>query len=676
MDMTLPVKIWFPAAFFLLFASVTSAYPCTPLRASVHHTELVADEDIDNAPVRISADYSRIDARATFGEFCSDVDLYVAFVSSSGHIYFVDGRGRLTDEACVYKTATRGGFSENFDNNGHMLPFGEWQVYWLVMPSGGDFSAYELFSYRKNIENPEQIVIDDACPVTAPEYAVDPERVADILVTGAEAVKAMVDARDQRIVMQAVSSYAEGSGRLSFRNGISGDPELVISSRAAAYYVAGIEAFVQNSKLVALWCFLEAAKRDIANAAYLNNVAFVLLQYESEEVYDLARTILMYARTISPNYNPLNVNLGYVSSWLGRYDEAAYYYQTAWFKDMGNADYLDLVREAYESLECGGQGAEFFTMLAGNMDGTGVHDDGGEVSSGADDDADPETSDSGGGSGNSHTDAYYEVRRQARDLAREMEDRLKNDIGEIVDPAMAAFFSAMGQCPMDCAASSPDTCQFEKCVTVCLAAPSLGLYRSSISALGLVYSGSRSLAARIDVLIDSYASELRQDEYDDLHEWVQGIRRNANEQYASILSGMPTDTAISSHIERINSMGCELSGGEEMLLRSFGGVTVSLEPSACYVIICVSMDNTGMGAVQVSFGIVSGKFGSNPFNGDTLLQFGIGPGEVGVGSVTLEGSLYLKIEGNGHQFERIGFQPTIGAGPLEAGYYFGLERVD
>lgn len=172
----------------------------------------------------------------------------------------------------------------------------------------------------------------------------------------------------------------------------------------------------------------------------------------------------------------------------------------------------------------------------------------------------------------------------------------------------------------------------------------------------------------------SYHDDLTPDEYNELTDLAQSFRDNANQSYRQILQNLPSSGA-SGKMEEIINMGCDLSSGEQLLFMAFGEENVSFEPSACFMILCVSMDHQGMGAVQLSAVVVSAKVGVNPFTGDTAIQFGIGPGEVGIGPVTAEASLYVKIEGNGGEFERVGLQPTIGLGPLEVGYFFlGLKE--
>lgn len=155
----------------------------------------------------------------------------------------------------------------------------------------------------------------------------------------ASTAESMVLPEDRAIVLEAVSSYPEGSEPPGFTAGANDEPVLEMPSRAAAFFMAGVEAVTLDNKLVAGWCFLEASKRNPQEPNFLNNTAFILMQYD---LYPTAKMILECVRTIAPGYTPAHVNMGYTLDRLSSPMEAAMSYLTAYMKHPDNGDYLYL----------------------------------------------------------------------------------------------------------------------------------------------------------------------------------------------------------------------------------------------------------------------------------------------------------------------------------------------
>jgi hypothetical protein len=117
--------------------------------------------EINSAPVKISLNpdlnplaqsLDPLILSCKFPEYCSPVDIYIAFVGPAGRAYFPDLNGLLGTNLDTYGANTIGNISYTFDNNGYVLKKGAWQIYWLIQPTGGNWSAYEFGGYQIRIE--------------------------------------------------------------------------------------------------------------------------------------------------------------------------------------------------------------------------------------------------------------------------------------------------------------------------------------------------------------------------------------------------------------------------------------------------------------------------------------------------------------------------------------------
>lgn len=126
--------------------------PCD-LPAGPTSVSLTTQSEMDSAPVQISDTSGAMVFSCSLPEYCLPVDIYFAYINPEGVIYFPNSSGELVNDFNPYQTSTTGGFSTNFSYSSDLsFPRGLWQVYWLLQPSGGDWSAYELGQYSVNVE--------------------------------------------------------------------------------------------------------------------------------------------------------------------------------------------------------------------------------------------------------------------------------------------------------------------------------------------------------------------------------------------------------------------------------------------------------------------------------------------------------------------------------------------
>jgi tetratricopeptide (TPR) repeat protein len=124
----------------------------------------------------------------------------------------------------------------------------------------------------------------------------------------------------------------------------TGADQVTIATRADAFYVVGAAAVTQANRLVALWCFCEAARRVPLAVTYLNNAAFALMEFG---YYQDALRALEFAISRAPEFTSLYVNRGSALEGLGQYAQAAENYQKAFNDFPANGDYCRLLAAAY-----------------------------------------------------------------------------------------------------------------------------------------------------------------------------------------------------------------------------------------------------------------------------------------------------------------------------------------
>ncbi len=136
---------------------------CAPLPTRPTIITLSSASEIEEAPVKLSFnEESELIFSCSFPEYCDPFDLYIALVSPDETLYFSNSERKLVEYMEPYKTDTTGSFSETFDTTGNTLVKGSWQIYWLIQPHGGDWSAYTLGGYS-TVAGSEFAKGDQAC---------------------------------------------------------------------------------------------------------------------------------------------------------------------------------------------------------------------------------------------------------------------------------------------------------------------------------------------------------------------------------------------------------------------------------------------------------------------------------------------------------------------------------
>ncbi|HER63129.1 MAG TPA: hypothetical protein ENO11_04035 [Desulfobacteraceae bacterium] len=103
-------------------------------------------------------------------------------------------------------------------------------------------------------------------------------------------------------------------------------------------------AVVGNSRTAALWSFAEAVKRNPGSEMYLNNFAFMLMEFEQ---FCEARKILEQVTEQAPEFLSARVNLALADSALGKYARGGDGLRRAVALFPRQADYYSLGAQAY-----------------------------------------------------------------------------------------------------------------------------------------------------------------------------------------------------------------------------------------------------------------------------------------------------------------------------------------
>jgi hypothetical protein len=154
-----------------------------------------------------------------------------------------------------------------------------------------------------------------------------------------------VEQSDLQAALTAVAPYPEGGEFLVIHEPHdSEDLEVDIPSKAAAFFIIGVQAVVNDqNRVVARWCFLEAARRNPSQPEYLNNAAFLLLEFDQVEE---ARTILEPLTEVAPGFAAAQVNLGVAYTEKGEHEKAATRFLTAFKSEPRNLDPLRMAKKA------------------------------------------------------------------------------------------------------------------------------------------------------------------------------------------------------------------------------------------------------------------------------------------------------------------------------------------
>ncbi|MBI9092163.1 MAG: hypothetical protein JEZ12_23365 [Desulfobacterium sp.] len=113
-------------------------------------------EEIANAPVKIQGSGSTPGSeqlRCIFPSYPSPVDIFLLYVAPDGSQYYPNTNGRLICDGSfgVYRSNVVDPQASTFDCSNLSKIDGEWQVYWLIHPVGGNWQAYEFGGYRMGV---------------------------------------------------------------------------------------------------------------------------------------------------------------------------------------------------------------------------------------------------------------------------------------------------------------------------------------------------------------------------------------------------------------------------------------------------------------------------------------------------------------------------------------------
>lgn len=116
------------------------------LPSSPTFERLTAADEISAALVRVSADSGQITFSCQIPGYNAAFDLYIMIVTPDGRIYYPDRTGMLTDGLTPFLVNSTGNVTTAFTPPDSYVPMsGQYSVFWLIQPTGGDWSAF-LFS--------------------------------------------------------------------------------------------------------------------------------------------------------------------------------------------------------------------------------------------------------------------------------------------------------------------------------------------------------------------------------------------------------------------------------------------------------------------------------------------------------------------------------------------------
>lgn len=491
----------------------------------------------------------------------------------------------------------------------------------------------------------------------------------------------LIDPSDKSIVMNAVAGFPEGGSPPTFTTQADGQPQVQIPSKAAAFFLAGMDAILQGNKLVAGWAFLEAARRNPKEPSFLNNVAFILLEYE---LFADAKMILECALSISPNFTSANVNLGSAFGNLGNHTKAAGHYLTAVVNNPGNADYLYLAANEYAKAGISDL-AELLADMGSNV--TSAHDFDALINA-----LPPAQQPITCGipapipAANS---VYFNFllqnwpAAQLKDYLNPLSDYELKVLAPSLDSALDAKqtcessrFSELVICRNTC---NGDPLCLAKCD--CTLEPrfqqcDLTRARSERSAyvghtaywnglLSAWFTIEQNLLAQIQPqLVGNWQQVLacHVAESDRSHTEALWFTTGTN------LAASESDISNARfNVNQTINFFCSRSISTWLFA---GGPTGGLEPQWCLGPLCFSYDAVSQTVGVSAAFLLAGKLTKNLVTGKWGVNVGVGM-QLGVGTLVAGGGLYLKFaEG------KVGFEPKVTYGPFETGYYMGLEQLD
>jgi tetratricopeptide (TPR) repeat protein len=503
----------------------------------------------------------------------------------------------------------------------------------------------------------------------------DAQSLQALFNAAASLAESLVQPGDRSVVLEAVAPYPEGSDPPRFIAGANNEPVLEMPSKAAAFFMAGVEAVTLDNKLVAGWCFLEAAKRNPTEPNFLNNTAFILLQYD---LYSAAKMVLECVNILAPDYTPAYVNLGYALNRLADPMGAAMNYLSAYLMHPTDSDYLYLTSREFARVGLG----EIASALA--MTGLNNFPNDYDFGSFANLSSDPPTVMPTGELSAVRSDcspaqsaAASEVRRTIdEEVARLAESMWPNieseswDIGLEYMDCNGSWGSRNAECKRESHAQFHDRCDcmHEPPRDWCAVERSTAEYRLGVRVAGLEIDFGNTAAGSIINIVEASRHRLCDYDYNSLLVRAEMFRPN----YATIFDFSEDVALILEDLAYwAASIGFYCSDlGPTSVWVPVARIGTSLEPSQCLsprVPLCASHDlSSGTYAVSANIHRFSGKLSRDPVTGGTVLSTGLSRTYGGVGA-----GVVFKYSHN-----RVGFAPKIIIGSFDMEAFIGFERID
>lgn len=496
----------------------------------------------------------------------------------------------------------------------------------------------------------------------------------------AQQAAAQVNSGDKTQVMNYVSLYPEGNTPPQVVE-TSTDYDVQVTSKAAAFYVIGAKAVLQGNKQVALWCFCEAAWRNPREPTFLNNAAFVFLEFG---YYADAKKALECAQSLAPDFNSVYVNLGGALTGLGDYAGAADNYRKAYYNFPTNGEYLRLAAQAYKQAGMDGQAYVMAQLGQSNfptlMDWTAFINSLNFPTTppacpyGTDCTVDPVC-----------LSFYLSEEFNPHHIWVAWDQQYR---GTVRDPALDHALTQKGICELNAqnaAASCPPSYTPEG---ACCGARMLTVF----SQCGLTYDSNvyyiyqtyyaqarsawEAACKQIEANINKMQGTLTANQIAFLQCELNNTKASFYEGLAQGEAATQTTNLANISISRMNVANsveyadaiCQMASAYRSWLLT-GQVTTGFEPTYCLAILCFSYDtvSNNIGA-SISFGPAI-KLTYNPFTHDLGLNVGLGL-KIGAGPYNLGGAIWFKFNNN-----KIGVEPKLNFGFSKVSYFLGFERV-
>jgi tetratricopeptide (TPR) repeat protein len=500
---------------------------------------------------------------------------------------------------------------------------------------------------------------------------------------------AQVAPADKILVTNYVSKYPEGGEPPTLIDNALGGYDTIIPSRAAAFYLAGVQAVIQQNRVVAFWCFSEAAWRNPQSPLFLNNAAFALIEFGY--LADALKA-LQCANSLALDFVSPYINLGKVLALLGRCAEAAEHYNTGFLKFPTNPHYLWLAANAYK---CAGklpQGWGLGTM--GKALFPGVYDWDSFLTSL--NYTPPTQTYNCPDPGCMQPSACYNLSQKITQSAAEMSAARGNYMVNVEMPALDQAdvkwwdcVQANGACVAYCQAQSPPILC---CTTDCelIVAPCVS---SSDSLKISTLSQARSFhLARLNEFLNTAMAEYQASLPNLTAEQADFILCiiNSFNDTTYIINNYNSDIKkYQNDIQRQNSdvataiKSCAYAKNDSDPVKyqylpsnagyidwvTTGHVTTGLEPKYCLTAFCFGYDAiSGDFSFEVSAGLAA-KYTRNAFTGDSAVSLGVGL-KLGVGLSSIGGNAWVKLSP-----KQVGVEAKLNAGPAKVGYFYGAEHL-